>query len=237
MPDAFGAALWDCHRDTLVESPVYRAADEPADEDARVERYFEPVEDGGMAADLLDRCTGRVADLGCGPGRHALVLQARGHEVAAVDASPGALRVARDRGVEHAVAGDLRAPPLGDGSVDTALVLGTQLAVADTADAMGATLRELARITAADGRAIVDQFDPTHPGCPGLFGYRDHPDDGFARREFAVAYDGERDDLSMLLANPARLEAMVDGTPWTVVERVRPDDHPVGWYALVLATA
>ncbi len=236
MADAFGAALRDRHRGDLVETPVYWRPGSDEAEDARVERYFDPpTERSDFERDLVERCRGRVADLGCGAGRHALYLRDRGREVVGADASPGAVAVARDRGVERAVVADLRAPPLADATVDSVLVLGTQVAAADSPDAQRAALREFARLTGDDGLAVVDQFDPTHPGAPDLFGYRDHPDPGFGRREFGVAYRGERDRLSTLHASPDRMREMVTGTPWRVAEVPRPDDHPVGWYALVLS--
>ncbi|MFI8216670.1 class I SAM-dependent methyltransferase [Streptomyces sp. NPDC085932] len=46
---------------------------------------------------------GRALDLGCGPGRNALYLAARGFEVDAVDLSPAALDWARDRARETGV--------------------------------------------------------------------------------------------------------------------------------------
>jgi SAM-dependent methyltransferase len=51
--------------------------------------------DGG----LLDRCVGRVLDVGCGPGRLTRALTTRGHLSLGVDISPGAVRMARRGGV------------------------------------------------------------------------------------------------------------------------------------------
>lgn len=58
---------------------------------------------------------GRVADLGCGPGRDLAALTAAGVDVVGVDRSTGMLALARGRG--RVVRGDLRRPPLRAGSL------------------------------------------------------------------------------------------------------------------------
>jgi ubiquinone/menaquinone biosynthesis C-methylase UbiE len=70
----------------------------------------------------------RVADLGCGHGRHALALAARGADVVGVDSSVTLLDEARRSGLEPGlparwVRGDMRAVPLRSGLCDAVMVL------------------------------------------------------------------------------------------------------------------
>jgi SAM-dependent methyltransferase len=78
------------------------------------------VECGGYEADLplwrelAERAGGAVLELGCGAGRVALDLAARGHDVAAVDSDPGLVRAlerrAHERGLSvQTTVGDARA--------------------------------------------------------------------------------------------------------------------------------
>jgi SAM-dependent methyltransferase len=64
--------------------------------------FFADKPDENLAS-YLDRgllSPGRALDLGCGPGRNARYLAARGFQVDAVDLSPAALRWAREAGGE-----------------------------------------------------------------------------------------------------------------------------------------
>ncbi|PZG19912.1 class I SAM-dependent methyltransferase [Nonomuraea aridisoli] len=59
---------------------------------------------------------GRVADLGCGPGRDAAWFREQGLSPVGVDRSAAMAALAADRGVPVAL-GDLRRPPLAPGSL------------------------------------------------------------------------------------------------------------------------
>lgn len=72
---------------------------------------------------------GPVADLGCGPGAHAVALARRGYEVVALDGSPGmveqARAVAAREGVDlRAAVHDVRSPlPFADGELGGAMAI------------------------------------------------------------------------------------------------------------------
>jgi len=55
---------------------------------------WEPLERRAIRA-----VRGRVLDIGCGAGRHALYLQQRGFDVTGIDASSGAVKVCKARGL------------------------------------------------------------------------------------------------------------------------------------------
>lgn len=105
-------------------------------------------------------------DLGCGNGRHAELLAERADRVVAVDASRGVLETAReraaDRGFDAAlVQADAARVPLRDSSVGLATYVAT-LHHLPTGAARRASLDELARVLAPDGRALVSAWSTAH---------------------------------------------------------------------------
>lgn len=90
----------------------------------------------------------RILDAGCGTGRHATELAARGHEVVLADAAPALLEQARER-LPGAVArlGDLAALDLSDEPVDAVTCRGVlnDLIAGDERDAVLEALRRALR--------------------------------------------------------------------------------------------
>jgi SAM-dependent methyltransferase len=71
--------------------------------------YFAPVTAHERA--LLDLVEGPVLDVGCGPARHARLLQARGVTVIGLDRSLLALELARSLGLRHWLHADALSGP------------------------------------------------------------------------------------------------------------------------------
>ncbi len=246
VTDVVGRIVYDYHRDRLASEPRYLHPDgrvtvaEPA-------RHFQGYEHWSeVERTVLDRVEGRVLDLGCGAGRHARALKRRGHEVLAVDSSPDAVRTARERGVENCAVAGTDDLPVSRASVDTVLLLGSQLGVRDYPVGMRSVLNDLHAVTAPGGRLVVDLEDPRAveradpvdrwDGDDSRRAVYRWPADGpasYARRWFRVQYGdwtGGWTRLAML--TPAQFRAVVAGTRWRVGEVVRDADE--ARYALVL---
>jgi len=74
-----------------------------------------------LEAQACQEATGQILDVGCGAGRHSLVMMARGLHVTGLEPSCGAAQVAQDRGVP-VIAG--RLDQLSEGQYDTIVMLG-----------------------------------------------------------------------------------------------------------------
>lgn len=102
---------------------------------------------------------GRVLDVPCGEGRHAIELAARGFEVTGVDFNPAALETARARAVGRGVAvefheGDMRALPF-TGAFDAALCFFGSFGYFSDDDNLRSA-RAFARALAGGGKLLID---------------------------------------------------------------------------------
>lgn len=102
--DIFGTAIKAFYKendptDIIVHSPDFD------DDIIPIDYLFRAYEDmPGVEQKALDLCRGKVLDVGCGAGSHALFLQnERNLDIKAIDTSPGAIEIAEIRGVKETV--------------------------------------------------------------------------------------------------------------------------------------
>ncbi|MBO0702897.1 MAG: class I SAM-dependent methyltransferase [Candidatus Dormibacteraeota bacterium] len=156
--DAYGRLVLDQHEGRPAVEMVER--DDGFLQATTEARYFHPIRRWSEPERRAIRMArGRVLDVGCGPGRVALHLQARGHEVVGIDVSPLAVRVARARGVR-----DARVLALEDldpvlGTFQTVVMFGSNFGLLRSRDAAPRLLRRLHRVTAEDGRILAGSTD------------------------------------------------------------------------------
>jgi SAM-dependent methyltransferase len=103
---------------------------------------------------------GRVLDLGCGAGRVAVHLQARGLDVVGIEVSAGAVEVCRRRGVR-----DVRRCAIEDvdeslGVFDTVVMLGNNFGLLGSESKARRLLRRFHRLTTDRARIVAQTFDP-----------------------------------------------------------------------------
>ena len=163
---------------------------------------------------------GRVLDIGCGPGRHALELQRRGLEVVAIDPSPKTVAVARARGVR-----DARRLSLSDvspklGLFDTVLLLGNNFGLLEGSRRSRGHLRRLAKVTTDRARIIGSTLDPYVTKAPDHIRY--HRRNRRRGRlggqiHMRVRYRGLVDPwFDYLYVSPREMVTLLHGTGWEV---------------------
>lgn len=159
--DAFGSAIRDFHEGKADHYFVEREDGYLFQESLKM--YFAEYPDW---ADLEQRMTkhvgGRILDIGCGAGRHALYLQARNFDVTAIDKSPIAIETAKKRGVKeaHAVSIEAFIKSPSFGLFDTIIMMGHNLGLLRSFEEGRALLSALYKVTAADAQIIGTNRDP-----------------------------------------------------------------------------
>ena len=181
-------------------------------------RYFAPVRRWlPVERRALRFVRGRVLDAGVGAGRVALELQRRGREVVGIDVSPGAVEVARRRGVR-----DVRLLPLERvdaslGHFGTVAMFGSNLGLLAGAAKGHRLLRRLAQV--AD-RIVASSIDPYRTDDALHLAYHQR-NRSRGRMAGQLRLRVRHRDLvspwfDYLIVSPAELEGLVVGTGWRV---------------------
>ena len=180
--------------------------------------YFAPVRRWPFAERRgLRFLRGRVLDAGCGAGRVALELQARGREVVAVDVSPLAVEVARRRGVADARVLAFEEVGSALGHFDAVVLYGNNFGLfggAAKAKRLLRRLRPLAERIVASTRNPYDTHDPAHLAYHERNRRRGRMSGQLRLR---VRYrDYASSWFDYLIVSPDELAALLEGTGWRV---------------------
>jgi len=108
----------------------------------------------------LRLCRGHVLDVGTGAGRIAIELQRRGMAVTGLDTSPGAIEVARKRGLRDTVLATVDEYASAVARYDTFLLLGNNLGLLEGPQRAPVFLAALAALANPGARIIAHGTDP-----------------------------------------------------------------------------
>lgn len=183
----------------------------------------------------LEHVEGRVLDVGCGAGRHALYLQNRGHDVVAIDVSPEAIDVARERGVDDARMLDVGDVTDLDGAFDTILMAGNNFGLVGTWDRAPGVLDDLAAVTTPHATLVAESMNPYATDDPAHLSYHEfNRERGRMPGALRIRIRYKKSATpwyDYLLASPDEMRAIADRSAWTLADVVGDED---GAYAGIL---
>jgi SAM-dependent methyltransferase len=186
----------------------------------------------------VSQLRGRVVDVGAGAGRAALVLQERGQEVTALDASPGAVRACRQRGVRdvyHGTPGQAADGGLA-GEFDSALLLGNNLGLLGGREGAGPFLAGLGTLLRPGGVIVGTTSDPYQTGQRAHLDYHErNRQRGRLPGHATIRVRYQRlatDWFDWLIPSPGELEDLARPVGWQITDLRR---GPGAQYAVVLS--
>ena len=99
---------------------------------------------------------GKILDVGCGAGSHALWLQNQGYQVKGVDVSEGAIAVCKNRGVKNVELSPLLQE---NGKYDTVFILMNGTGIFEQLSKLTSNLIHLKHLLKPNGQILIDSSD------------------------------------------------------------------------------
>ncbi|PAW94126.1 SAM-dependent methyltransferase [Mucilaginibacter sp. MD40] len=188
MTDIFGQALFD-HYEQNGKHKLWINNKYGPKEEMPVDVYFRDEEDmPELELHALANCIGNVLDIGAGVGSHALALQKRGLSVTAMDISPMAATIMRQRGVEDVLVSDIF--DFNGKQYDTLLLMMNGIGLCGTLKKLRAFLQHASQLLKPGGQLIFDSSDISYlyNGHPPLTG------DYYGELWYQYQYKGKKGD-------------------------------------------
>jgi SAM-dependent methyltransferase len=222
--DAFGHAVWDHYHGTNAFEIIERSDGHFAISSGPAEYLAAPAFWPPHVKTALERhAHGRVLDIGCNGGRHALYLQQSGLEVLGVDVSPLAIAVAKERGLENAAVLSIDDLSAELGTFDTILMLGNNFGLFGSAAKAKRLLRRFKSLTRPGATLIAESLNVYVTQDPDHLAYlKANRERGRMSGQIRMRGRYKRfvtPWFDYLMVSPEEMDALVEDTGWRVVRR------------------
>lgn len=153
----------------------------------------------------LSLCKGNVLDIGCGAGSHSLYLQDdQKLSVSGLDLSPGAIEVAKERGLTKTHCSSIYA--FSEKKYDTLLLLMNGLGIAEELNGVGRLLNQLKQMLKPQGQILLDSSDLIY-----LFDEEEvtawlTDERYYGEVDYGIGFQGQKEEFSWLYLDYPQLE-------------------------------
>ena len=159
----------------------------------------------------LSLCKGNVLDIGCGAASHSLYLQnSQQLSVTGIDLSPGAIEVAKERGLTNTHCLSIYA--FSGKKYDTLLLLMNGLGIAEELNGVGRLLYKLKQMLKPQGQILLDSSDLIY-----LFDDEEvtawlSDERYYGEVDYGIGFQGQKEEFPWLYLDYAKLEQIASLT-------------------------
>lgn len=194
MKDLFGKAILDYQTHNSPEDLITETSISEADEMSVAYLFRSFAEMPQLEQKALQLAIGKVLDVGCGAGSHALYLQEKGFDVTAIDISANAIKACELRGMKKAKVQDIM--QLEGDQYDTILLLMNGSGMCGRLKNLPNFLQKLKSLLTDTGQILVDSSDIIYMFDEDEDGGKWIPTDVdyYGEVVFDITYKGEKEN-------------------------------------------
>ncbi|MES2267181.1 MAG: methyltransferase domain-containing protein [Bacteroidota bacterium] len=211
MKDIFGQALFDYFKGE-GEHKLWINNTYGPKEEMPLDVYFRTADEmPDLELIALNKCKGKVLDIGAGAGSHALILQDKNLDVTALDISELAVTIMLQRGVKRAVAADIYTYHYD--KYDTLLLMMNGIGLCGTIDQLRAFLKHAKTLLNKGGQLLFDSSDIAY-----LYeGDLPVSENYYGELSYQYVYKGQKTDwFKWLYIDAEKLKAVATEVGWAV---------------------
>ena len=220
--DAYGQQLLAQYLSGTQSAEIIERSDRYIDTGSAPGTYFLEYRDWSpLERRAIKLAHGKILDIGCGAGRHALYLQFNGFDVTGIDNSPGAIKVCKLRGLKKALVRSITdVDQFKPDSFDTVLMLGNNFGLFGSAPRARRILRQLYRVTTPTARIIAATFNPYRTDDPHHLQYhRRNKSRGRMGGQIRMRvrfWHAIGEWFDYLFVAPEEMESIISATDWRI---------------------